>query len=528
MSQAQRPATEVSRFDPIAWWAAHDPGRVALVEAMSGRTWSYAALHALADRWCAALARIGVESGDRIALLARNRVEHLVLLAACTRSGSTLVPLNWRLAAPELARVLADARPRVLLVTEAFSALADDAARQAGMADVQCCELDRDGPRVLAMAGEHAVLSRDADRIAAAPAMLLYTSGSTGSPKGVIVPHRQLHWNAAATIAGWELSSRDVGVVASPLFHTAGWGVFALPLLAAGGRLVLFDAFEPDAVMTGLHTYAVTVCFGVPTQYDLLRTAASWGRPLPALRWMLSGGAPCPRRLHDAVVEVGYPFREGYGLTECGPNCFTTTDAIAHSRPGSVGHLMPHLEARLVGDDGRPVPPGTVGDLELRGPQLFDGYFDNAERTAEALTADGWLRTGDLAMRDPDGIWAISGRRKEMYITGGENVFPGEVENALLLCRGVRQAAVVALPDTQWGEVGGAVVVPATGHGALTEHTLLAELRQRLAGYKVPRVVRFADALPTLGTGKVDRQAVTALLAAHADEARGSGAEPSH
>jgi fatty-acyl-CoA synthase len=291
---------------------------------------------------------------------------------------------------------------------------------------------------------------------------------------------------------------------------------------------VLFDAFEPEAVMAGLHEHAVTVCFGVPTQYDLLRTAASWGRPLPALRWMLSGGAPCPRRLHDAVVEAGYAFREGYGLTECGPNCFTTSDAIARARPGSVGHLMPHLEARLVDDHGHPVPAGTVGDLELRGPQLFGGYFGSPERTAEALTADGWLRTGDLAVRDAEGIWRISGRRKEMYITGGENVFPGEVENALLLCAGVAQAVVVALPDAQWGEVGGAVVVRAHGHDGLSEQALLAEVRRMLAGYKVPRVVRFVEALPTLGTGKVDRSAATALLASHAVGERGSGAAPSH
>jgi fatty-acyl-CoA synthase len=494
------------RFDPLAWWAHHDPARVAVVDPARGMAHGYGTLHERADAWASMLARRGVASGDRVALLATNRIEHLVLLAACTRLGAALVPLNWRLAPAEQARVLADALPTVLLGEARFRADAVAAERLGAGGSVAWVDLDdaAEAPPASTRPPRGPVASET-------PAMLVYTSGSTGVPKGVIVPHRQLHWNAFATITSWELSARDVAPLATPLFHTAGWGVFTLPLLAAGGRLVLLDGFEPDALLETLREEAVTVAFAVPTQLDVLRTRPAWGEPLPALRWFLAGGAPCPQRVHNAVWEAGYRFREGYGLTECGPNCFTTTTALARARPGTVGHPLQHLGMRLVDADGALIADDRVGELQLRGPQMFGGYFNAPARTRAVLTADGWLQTGDLACRTPDGVWAIRGRRREMFISGGENVFPGEVEAALLHCRGVGQAAVIGVPDAMWGEVGCALVVPAIGHEGVSVPSLLAELRGRLAGYKVPREVLLVTALPLLGSGKVDRRALLAL-----------------
>jgi fatty-acyl-CoA synthase len=496
------------RFDPVARWAACDGNRLALLDPARGERLTYRALDHLIDRWAGALHWLGARAGDRVAVLAGNRSDLVALLFAAHRLGASLVPLNWRLTAVELARVLADASPSVLLGEARYRATAETAIAAAAVREPVWCDLDHDAPAALGR--EPAPQARDAalDDVA----MLLYTSGSTGGPKGVVMPHRQLHWNALATTASWRLSAADIAAVATPLFHTAGWGVFLLPLLHAGGRLVLFDRFDPDGLLATMRAEHVTVAFGVPTQYELLRASRAWGEPLPALRWWLSGGAPCPRRLHEAVWEAGYRFREGYGLTECGPNCFTTTNALARARPGTVGRPVQHLRMRLAGERGAADAGEGMGELELSGPQLFSGYFNAPERTAEVMTEDGWLRTGDIVQREADGIMRVRGRRTEMFISGGENVFPGEVEAALLTCRGVAEVSVLGVPDPLWGEVGCAVVVPAPGGAPVLAADILAEVRSRLAAYKVPRDLRFIDALPRLGSGKIDRRAVAGLI----------------
>jgi fatty-acyl-CoA synthase len=506
-----------ARFDPVAWWSQVDGARTALVDGGTGEATSYRALDGEAARWLALLRAHGVAPGDRVAILAQNRPAFLPLFFACVRAGAALVPLNWRLAAPELGRVLADAAPRLLLGEEPFRATAEQALALADTLGDHGASL----PPVTWLALDHEVpaqLARLAPDGRVAPggsaedaAMLLYTSGSTGAPKGVVLPHRQLLWNAIATTTAWQLGPDDVGPSATPFFHTGGWNVFTTPLLYRGGTVLLTPAFDPAAFLALLDTHGVTVTFGVPTQLAMLVESPAWGRPLPRLRHFIAGGAPCPSRLKAAVWEAGYAMREGYGLTECGPNCFATTDDTARAKPASVGWPVTALSARLRRDDGALCGADEVGELELRGPQLFGGYFRNPAQTAAVLTPDGWLRTGDLASRDGDGVYAIRGRRKEMFISGGENVFPGEVEAALLEHPGVLEVAVLGVPDAHWGEVGCACVVRRTP--VLEADALLADARTRLARYKVPRQVRFVEALPRLGSGKVDRATLAAWCA---------------
>jgi fatty-acyl-CoA synthase len=491
------------RPDPLRFWRRVAPDRCALVDRSRGGRLTYAELDAGADRWAAVLRALGIGRGDLVAVLAGNRREVVEVFYACGRVGAALLPLNWRLAAAELAPILADARPAVVFGEERFRERAEDALRGSGEAP-RWIDLDLDAPALLARGGPSAP---DVEVEPEDPALVLYTSGSTGKPKGAVLPHRQIFYNAVATTTAWELGPADVAPVSTPFFHTGGWNVFATPLWHRGGTVVLFDAFDADAYLDAVAEEGITVALTVPTMLLMLTESPRWGRPLPSLRFFISGGAPCPQSLAARVRAAGYRFREGYGLTECGPNCFAISDEEALRRPGSVGWPVPMLEMRLEAADGGEAAPGEPGELLLRGPQVFAGYLRSPERTAEVFTADGWLRTGDLARRDEDGAFTICGRRKEMFISGGENVFPGEVEAALADCPGVAEVVVVGVRDERWGEVGRAFVVP-RGEAAPSEAELIAHARARLAGYKVPKQVVFLPEIPRLGSGKPDRRAL--------------------
>lgn len=491
--------------DALQHWAQRDAGRVALIEYPQRRRWTYGELDQLANRWCRWLQRAGVLPADRVAILASNRASHVALLFACSRSASVLVPLNWRLAGPELARVVATAAPTLILADRAFADLLERAAVSPSL----CVDLDMTTAEV---AAERASACTEHDSAGDGDAaLILYTSGSTGEPKGAVLTHAQQHWNARATIEGWDLRSSDIALVITPFFHTAGWNVFATPLWRAGGAIVLLSSSDPDDFLRAMREERCTLAFAVPTQYQLLVAHPDWGAPLPALRFLVSGGAPCPPALDRAVRAAGYPFRNAYGLTECGPNCFTTTNRLAAADPQSVGWPIPFLQARVVDDTGQDVATGAIGELWLRGPQLFGGYFRDPDATADALTRDGWLRTGDLASRDDAGNHTIAGRRTEMYISGGSNIFPGEVEAALLEHPAIAEAAVVGVPDAWWGEAGAAFIVLRPGT-AVDDEALRAFLRRRLAGYKLPRTIGVVGAIPRLGGGKPDRRALASQI----------------
>jgi fatty-acyl-CoA synthase len=480
--------------DPIRFWASTHPQRTAIVDRQTGHRYSYGDLDARITRAAALLHALGIGQGDRVGVLAMNRIEQIDLFYACHRSGAALVPLNWRLAAGELATIVADAALAVCFVEERFTAAATHALALVRTLpiDVMAAHDFTDAPAPLRNHAEDA-------------ALVLYTSGSTGKPKGAVLPHRQIFFNAIATTTAWQLTHADVAAITTPFFHTGGWNVFATPLWQLGGTIVLTEKFEPDDFLRVMAEEHCTVALTVPTQLQMLMEASSWGVELPSLRSFFSGGAPCPVSLLAGVRAVGYKIREGYGLTECGPNCFTISpdEAIAH--PGVVGRPVPFLEMRTVDDGMNDVAAGEPGELLLRGPQLFAGYLNDPARTNEVLTADGWLRTGDLAVRNSAGAYRIAGRRKEMFISGGENVYPAEVEAVLCTCPGVAEVAVVGVSDARWGEVGRAFIVSRPG-SSVSESDVLEFANTRLARYKLPRSVLFVQELPRLGSGKIDRQ----------------------
>jgi fatty-acyl-CoA synthase len=482
--------------DPVRHWRLTQPDKVAVIDRGAGARVTYADLDARIDVMTARLRALGVRPGDRVGVLATNRMEQIELFYGCHRIGAALVPFNWRLSAVELRVIVADAAVAVCFGEEKFRGLAETAELTARWID-----LDRDVAKLRTTSGGDVRNAPDD------PALILYTSGSTGKPKGAVLPHRQILFNAIATTTAWQLGGDDVAAITTPFFHTGGWNVFATPLWQRGGTVVLLEKFDADDFLNVMAQERCTVALTVPTQLVMLMRTSSWGRELPALRSFFSGGAPCPSSVLQAVRDAGYRIREGYGLTECGPNCFTMGPEQALDRPGVVGWPVPFLEMRTVDEAFNDVAAGEAGELLLRGPQMFAGYLNDPERTAEAVTIDGWLRTGDLAIRHADGSHTIAGRRKEMYISGGENVYPGEVEAALCACPGIAEVAVVGVADPHWGEVGRAFVVRHDNAG-ICEDDVLRFAAARLARYKAPKSVVFMDDLPRLGSGKVDRKAL--------------------
>ena len=515
--------------DWTAYWARRTPDAPAIVEPGRGRRLAYRDLDRRANRLARALAgHASVGRGDRVAVLAHNRAEHFEALFACAKLGAILVPLNWRLAAPELDAILRDAAPSMLLYDEAcaplVAALPDngrlialDAPSAGGEPYEALLARGSDdavapqwSPTASAIGARASVAGGDGEPGLEEPLVICYTSGTTGRPKGAVLAQRQLVFNSLSTQLAIGLSPGDSTLVFMPLFHTGGLNCLATPILHHGGKVVVMPGFDAEAALALAERERVTLHMGVPTIFQMLADAPSFERrDLSATRMALCGGAACPLPLIETYRRRGILFRQGYGLTEVGPNCFSLVEADAFRKAGSVGWPNFYLRAQIVDDEGREVGPGIDGELRLGGPMVTAGYFRNPAATADAFRGTSWFHTGDLVRRDEEGYHYIVGRKKDMYISGGENVYPAEVEQAIAMVPGVVEVCVVPVPDPRWGEVGRAVVVAAAG-ARLDGRAILDGLAGKLARYKVPKAVVFADALPKNASGKVLRHEVRA------------------
>ena len=504
--------------DFVARWATLTPSRVALEDRDQGWTLTYASLDARVTRLARALRLVlGLAEGDRVAALTGVRFEVFELYLACARAGLVFVPLNTRLAPPRLHPILAHARPALLVHDDAHAGLAEALRRVhpvRGMALGDAVVEGRDLPYELVIDG-----AAGAPELPARPlgledvSLVLYTSGTTGFAKGVQIPWRQVVFNAVNTALACELTAQDTALAMLPLFHTGGLHCLATPVLHQGGRVLLVDGFDPARVIELLRAGEVTTTIAVPTMYQRLLDAGVAAEPLPAVRSLLCGGAPCPLPLLDAYHDAGLPLRQGYGLTEVGPNCFTLSPLTGPHRRGSVGWPAFHAAARLVDDDGRDVPRGTPGELWLKGPHVTPGYLDAPEATAAALTPDGWFKTGDVLRESEDGAFYVVDRKKEMFISGGENVYPAAVELVLAQHPDLAMAAVLAVDDPRWGQVGVAAVVPRADAAVPDLDALRAWAREHLASYEVPKRWHVLAALPLNASGKVDKEALRAAVA---------------
>jgi fatty-acyl-CoA synthase len=497
--------------DLLAKRAHLTPDRVAVVEHPAGRRFTYKELNERTSRLANWLRdSLGVQKGDRVSILAYNSVAYVDLLYGLAKIGAILAPLNWRLVAGELAYIVTDCQPRVLVVGSEFT---EPVSELGGLVPL---------PTIVTVEGatfpgagryEDGLVAASPEEPIRPPldpddtACLLYTSGTTGRPKGAMIPHRQVFWNCINTAISWGLTEDDVSPILTPLFHAGGLFAFMAPLLYVGGRVVVARTFDMDDSLRLIQDEGCTVILGVPTVFRMWLEAPTLQQvDFSRVRFFISGGAPLPVSLiDDWLAAKGGVLRQGYGLTEVGTNCFSMTDAESVAKRGSVGKPIFHSQMRLVDTAGRDVPVGETGELLIAGPHVTTGYWGNPAATAQSLRAGPggpWFHTGDMARMDADGFFTIVGRFKDMIISGGENVYAAEVEAVFRDHPSVAEAALIGEADDQWGEVGVMVVVLKEGGRARTAD-LQRFCGERLARYKVPKRIVFAEALPYSSYGKV-------------------------
>lgn len=497
--------------DWIAKWAVYSPGKIAVKEYESGHTYTYAELHRLGNRLAFHLRdHYGIRKGSRIAILAENCLEYIALFAAAQKMGCILVPMNYRLASAEIDYLLRDAEPALAVCEKKFAPLLQAAPAFAG---VPCfwpieelaafCHRAKEGnhdePFPLQPAEEDD------------PVLILYTSGTTGFPKGAIYSHKMLFWNSINTAISLIVNTESRTVNVMPPFHTGGWNVLTTPFLHHGAYTCMVKKFDAATVLRLIQEEEATLFMGVPTMLKMMAEAPEFEEAtFPSLYYIIVGGESMPIPLIEQwEYTKGVAIRQGYGLTEVGPNLTSLHQNDAIRKKGSIGRPNFYVEIKIADAEGREAPVNEAGELLLRGPMMTPGYWRNEEATRKAIV-DGWFHTGDMVRLDEEGYLFVVDRIKNMFISGGENVYPAEVERVLQTHAGVSEAAVVGVPDAKWGEVGKAFVVLRPGT-SLPEEELLEHCRSLLARFKVPKYIVFVEALPKNDTGKINRGALRQL-----------------
>ena len=472
-----------------------------------GTTTSHAGFAERVRRTAAALAGLGVVRGDRVAWTGGNHPSALETLYACGQLGAIWVPVNARLAAPEAEYVLTHSGASVVVHGRDHGALADALRdRLPGVRHWLASEPPTEGgaasadyEQLLAAADPE---PRDEPVTLEDPCLIMYTSGTTGRPKGAVLTHGNMTWNAVNQLLGFDFAQDERTLALAPLFHIGGLNGTVNPSLLRGGCAVIVRRFDPAETLRVIEEQRVNSFFAVPTMLDAMAREPGFAtRDLSALRTIGAAGAPLPLPTLHTWLARGVTMQQAYGMTEASPGATVLDSADAVRKVGSAGKPVFFTDVRVLRPDGTRADVDEVGEIVIQGPNIMAGYWDEPEQTA-AVLEDGWYRSGDAGSVDAEGFLYVRDRYKDMIISGGENVYPAEVESALLELDGVQEAAVIGVPDERWGEVGLAVVVPVPG-AALDADDLRARLRERLAAFKVPKLVQLADELPKTATGKV-------------------------
>jgi fatty-acyl-CoA synthase len=464
------------------------PMKIAVIDGETGERWNYIQLYNRSIDMAGRLSAAGITKGDRVALLSPNHIVYFELLFACEVIGAIFVPLNWRLTLEERNYILRDCGAKCVVTH-------DDYIEQAKGLASPVFSFDQ-------LAAINAVPFKRSSN-PKLPAAIIYTGGTTGKPKGVILTNENISSNAINTIVSWGLNEGDVTLTCLPMFHTGGLNALSTPLLMAGGSVVLMQNFETKKAMDLLNMYDCTVALLVPTMYHMMIEHPRFQNEMfLSMKTFLSGGAPCPLEVYEAFYQKGKLFKEGYGLTEAGPNNFYIDPFEAYRKKGSVGKPMLFNEVKLMKEDNQEAASGEVGEIYIKGPHVFLGYWSNEEETAK-VKKGCWLRTGDLGRKDEDGYFYIVGRVKDLIISGGENIYPTEVEQILSQHEAVKEACVIGVPHDKWGE---AVVAVVTRKRPVSDQELITFCTRRLGKYKIPKKIIFISELPKTAVGKLDKK----------------------
>jgi len=499
--------------DWLSRWADYRPEAPAIQEGSQGPCFTYSQVNQMADFFAVVMTREWkLQPGDRLAILSENTAEMVFLFGAAQKSWGILVPLNWRLSPSEIAYLLGDAQPKAFWVQEKFlAALQAKEASQKALKEIPHLITHEEGRergrKALEEGNSPSFLSQRVKM--EDPIFILYTSGTTGFPKGAIYTHEMLFWNSVNTALRLDISSKDRTLNVMPLFHTGGWNVLLSPFLHRGAFTVLMKSFEPGEVLNTLESERASIFMGVPTMLGMMAQEQGFDRSdLSSLRYMFVGGEAMPIPLIETYHSKGIPIRQGYGMTEAGPNLTSLNHEDAVRKKGSIGKPNFYVDLRIVDSQGRDLESGEAGELLIGGPVVTPGYWNNPAATQKSKEG-GWLHTGDMALRDEEGFLYIVDRIKNMYISGGENVYPAEVERILRLHPSIAEAVVVPTPHPKWGETGRAFV--RLKEGMETEESeVILHCREHLAKFEVPKSVIFLEEIPQNGTGKVDRQKLKA------------------
>jgi len=490
-------------FESVGFWLSRraelTPKRIAL--RVDDRIFTYAALDDRAARFAGVLTATGIAAGDRVAALLTNGNEYVEALFACARIGAILVPLSQRLAGPELEFMTDDSGATVLLYGAEWAHLASVVKGRSGLKAAFVAGAGEDPSYEDALANAEPV-SKPRDVSLDDVLAIFYTSGTTGLPKGAMLTHGNFFWTNLNVVFSFGFFQDERTLVVLPMFHVGGWNANMLATILCGGTVVVERSFDPGRALRTFSEQRITSMLGVPTIYQMMADHPDWdSTDLSAVRALLCGGAPLPVPLIRRYQERGISFIQGYGLTEAAPNCLILPPEDAVRKAGAAGRPYFYADVRVVDEADVEVSLGGSGEIVVGGPGVMKGYWNRPDATAETLRG-GWLHTGDVGRIDDEGYITIVDRVKDMYISGGENVYPAEIERMLAEHPAISEAAVIGVPDDRWGEAGRAIVVLRSGSSANAED-IKRFAASKLAKFKVPATVVFAESLPRNPTGKL-------------------------
>ena len=489
----------VWQHDWLTRWALYSPQKLALKEHETGDDITYGQLNAYSNNIVANLHQYyHVRPLDRVVVLAEFCIPLVALFSAAQKMGFALVPINYRLSKPEILEILHDANPVLILVEKKFQHLVD----------AEYTHKTKDFAMLNSFSNLNLTLDFQVNEDD--PIFIIYTSGTTGKPKGVKYTHKMAFWNSINTSISLKLTSESKTINVMPPFHTGGWNVLLLPFLHHGAYTYLCKKFEPNVVLEQLELQKCNIFMGVPTMLAMMSQDPKFGAiDLTSLDYMIVGGESMPIPLIETYAEKGVAIRQGYGMTEVGPNLTSLHQDDAIRKKGSIGRPNFYVNYRIINEDGEDCKANEPGELWLAGPMVTPGYWNNPTATKDAYGDDGqWFKTGDIVLEDDDKYIYIIDRLKNMYISGGENVYPAEIERVLRRMDGIHECAVIGVHDDKWGEVGKGFIVT---HHSMTEEEIKGYCTMNLAKFKVPKYLVFVAELPKTDSGKIDRKALKLL-----------------